>query len=366
MADTYTRVNWKDSPSTETPLSEANLNKMDKGIEDAHNAIEEIKKSVVSDEQMAVAVENYLTANPIEETDPTVPEWAKQPEKPSYSTSELTNDSGFLTEHQDLSGYAKKNELPTKASDIGAEASGTAVSKVSEHNVATDAHGDIRLLITNLTQMVTSLLDCDDEDLNQTSEIVAYIKSNKTLIEAITTSKVGVSDIIDNLTTSVTNKPLSAKQGVVLKGLIDTLQTELNKIIIPTTLPNPNALTIKKGDATVTYDGSGTVTIEIPTGDGGSIKERIEKASTDTAVTLEPNKLYVFPEMTELDVTLAEITDTSKANEFHFIFQSGTAATTFSIPDTIKVPGSFSIEANKIYEISILENCLCAQSWAVS
>lgn len=61
------------------------------------------------------------------------------------------------------------------------------------------------------------------------SEIVAYIKSNKSLIDGITTGKVSVSDIIDNLTTNVSNKPLSAKQGVALKALIDA-------IVVPTKL----------------------------------------------------------------------------------------------------------------------------------
>lgn len=55
------------------------------------------------------------------ETDPTVPSWAKAAQKPSYSyseisgtptipakTSDLTNDSGFLTSHQDISGLQTK------------------------------------------------------------------------------------------------------------------------------------------------------------------------------------------------------------------------------------------------------------------
>ena len=33
-------------------------------------------------------------------------DWAKAATKPSYSTSELTNDSGFLTQHQSLDNYA--------------------------------------------------------------------------------------------------------------------------------------------------------------------------------------------------------------------------------------------------------------------
>jgi hypothetical protein len=66
------------------------------------------------------------------ETDPTVPSWAKAETKPSYSasevgaytkaevdgkiptkTSQLTNDSGFLTSHQSLDGYVKNTEKVT-------------------------------------------------------------------------------------------------------------------------------------------------------------------------------------------------------------------------------------------------------------
>ena len=66
------------------------------------------------------------------ETDPTVPEWAKAETKPSYTasevgaytktevdgkiptkTSQLANDSGFLTAHQPLDGYVKNTERVT-------------------------------------------------------------------------------------------------------------------------------------------------------------------------------------------------------------------------------------------------------------
>lgn len=35
----YTRVNWKDYPETDTPITADNLNKMDKGISDINDAI---------------------------------------------------------------------------------------------------------------------------------------------------------------------------------------------------------------------------------------------------------------------------------------------------------------------------------------
>lgn len=284
----------------------------------------------VSAEEIATAVEEYMAAHPFTETDPTVPDWAKQPEKPTYT-----------------------------ASEVGADTAGTAESKVSEHNISDTAHNDIRLLLQGLAERINALADSDDTTLDQMSEVVAYIKSNKSLIDAITTSKINVSDIIDNLTTNVSNKPLSAAQGVALKALIDG-------ITIPDKLPNPQKLTFA-GAVTAEYDGSGAVTVTIPEGSGGSGGTvRIEKLSTDTAVELEPNKLYIFPEMAELTLTLAEPTDTGIANEYHVVFRSGATATTLTLPNTVKLPSGFSVDANKIYEISILEGCLCAQSWAVT
>ena len=136
--------------------------------------------------------------------------------------------------------FAKPEDIPTVpvksvngktgnvdliAADVGADPAGTADAAVSDHNVDADAHNDIRLLIEGLASRLNALADSDDTTLDQMSEIVAYIKANKTLIDSITTSKVNVSDIINNLTTNVSNKPLSAAQGVILKGLIDSLST---------------------------------------------------------------------------------------------------------------------------------------------
>lgn len=254
---------------------------------------------------------NYLTS----ESDPTVPQWAKNPTKPTYT-----------------------------ATEVGADASGTAESKVSAHNTSDDAHNDIRLLVQGLTTRLNALADSDDDTLDQMSEIVAYIKSNKSLIDGITTGKVNTSDIIDNLTTNVSNKPLSAAQGVALKALIDG-------IVVPEQLPNPHKLTFT-GAVTAEYDGSTEQTVNIPIA-GSSATPRQEMQNTDTNVTLQPNKLYVFPEMASLTVTLAEPDNSNVANEYHFFFTSGATATTLTLNDVLS--DAYSIEANMKYEVSILE-----------
>ena len=138
-----------------------------------------------------------------------------------------------------------------------------------------------------------------------------------------------------------------------------------NPISIPKKLPNPHKLTFA-GAVTAEYDGSGAVTVTIPEASGGSSGTvRVEKSSTDTTVELEPNKLYIFPEMASLTYTLAEPADASVANEYHFVFKSGSTATELVHPSTVNV-GNFSIDANKAYEVSILEGLLTSRSWSVN
>lgn len=55
----YQKTNWKNTPSTETPINAENLNKMEDGIYEAHQSFDNI------------------------------PEWAKQPEKPTYTAEEV-------------------------------------------------------------------------------------------------------------------------------------------------------------------------------------------------------------------------------------------------------------------------------------
>ena len=181
----------------------------------------------------------YLT----EETDPTVPEWAKQATKPKYTASEV----GALP---------SSTEIPSKTSDL-----------------------------TNDSGFVTS--------------------------------------------TNVHNVPSGGTTGQVLS---------------------------KKTDSD--YD------VEWKNIESGSSIPRQKMQSSDTTVTLEPNKLYVFPEMASLTVTLGTPSDTNVANEYHFFFTSGATATTLTLNDVLS--DAYSIEANMKYEVSILEGVAYIKGVAVS
>ena len=238
------------------------------------------------------AVEDYLEQNPVEapvdsvngktgavqltaadvgaiayETDPTVPAWAKQPQKPTYT-----------------------------AGEVGADASGTAEAKVSAHNTGANSHSDIRLLIQGLTDRLNALADSDDTTLDQLSEVVAYIKSNRDLISSITTSKVSVADIVNNLTTNVTNKPLSAAQGVVIKTLIDALS---NDKLDAAELTNAVNTALAQAKASGEFDGADGKSAYQYAKDGGYTGTEAEFAEklaqeqlTGTTNDLTPTQVY--------------------------------------------------------------------------
>jgi hypothetical protein len=139
----------------------------------------------------------------------------------------IKTETQVLTDPQKVQARANIGALgedytpPTQtAEQVGADPKGTAANVVSAHNSDNAAHPYIQGLITELTNRLNALANSDDTTLDQLSEIVDFIKNNKTLIESVTTNKVDVSAIVDNLTTADAKKVLSANQGVELKKLI--------------------------------------------------------------------------------------------------------------------------------------------------
>lgn len=103
-------------------------------------------------------------------------------------------------------------------------------------------------------------------------------------------------------------------------------------------------------------------------GTGGGTVPRVPITAASSAIPpLSPNTLYVFTgDATALNIQLAAPSDSNIANEYHFIFNSGATPTTLTLPSTINQPDGFTVEANHVYEVSILEGNMTAQGWAVS
>lgn len=83
----------------------------------------------------------------------------------------------------------------------------------------------------------------------------------------------------------------------------------------------------------------------------------VDHGTSDTTFTLTPNVLHKWGTVTKLTLTLGGGT-TGVANYYMFQFTSGSTATTLSVPATVKWSGGeLNIEANKTYQVSILDNC---------
>lgn len=80
---------------------------------DVYDQLMELIKGLggVNPDDIAKAVADYLAAHPIEETDPTVPEWAKNKTKPIYSAAEV----GAIS-HDDLQAATNEALAQAKAS----------------------------------------------------------------------------------------------------------------------------------------------------------------------------------------------------------------------------------------------------------
>ena len=104
---------------------------------------------------------------------------------------------------------------------VSTEQAAAIESAVNAHNSSNTSHTDLRNSVESLIERLNALADSDDVTLDQLSEIVAYIKNNKDLIDEVTTGKVSVKDIINALDSEDSTKPLSANQGKVLDEKIE-------------------------------------------------------------------------------------------------------------------------------------------------
>ena len=87
----------------------------------------------------------------------------------------------------------------------------------------------------------------------------------------------------------------------------------------------------------------------------------------ESSAKINANTKYDFCEATELTITFAKA-DTTKLNEYMFSFTSGATPTVLTLPDTVKWANELTIEANKRYEVSIVDNIglWCAVDYEVS
>ena len=129
--------------------------------------------------------------------------------------------------------------------------------------------------------------------------------------------------------------------------LRETLKGTENIPIVDTDLP--------KGRTTSDLSGYAKKT-ELPDISNKADKVTVvDHGTNDTTFALTPNVLHVWGEVAALNLTLAAETS-GVVNEYMAQFTSGTTATVLNLPDTVTYIGESTIEADKTYQVSIINN----------
>lgn len=189
-----------------------------------------------------------------EETDPTVPSWAKQANKPTYTA-------------QEVGALPSSTPIPSALSDL---------SDDTTHRVVTDTE------------------------------------------KATWNGKSDFSGSYNDLT----NKPT-----------IPTVPTNVSAFTNDAGYLTPSGIVNKANKTTIVNYGT-----------------------SSTTTTLSENIYYIWGEVASLTLTLGTPADASKLSEYMFEFQSGATPTTLSLPSSVKWVDTPTIEANKTYQVSIVDN----------
>ena len=103
------------------------------------------------------------------------------------------------------------------------------------------------------------------------------------------------------------------------------------------------------GVITKTEDEDGIINLDFGLPLASGEVQVVNVSGSNPSITAEYNKRYVCGEVSTLTITPASQGCTD------VLFTSGTTPTVLSLPQTVKMPSWFSVEASKTYEINILD-----------
>lgn len=100
--------------------------------------------------------------------------------------------------------------------------------------------------------------------------------------------------------------------------------------------------------------------------DGFVPMQKLDAVAGDTN-TLQPNVFYNFGEVAALNIDFAD-GEADRLNEYSFTFTSGAEATVLTLPSSVKWVNELTVESNKRYEISVVDNVAlwCAVDYEVT
>lgn len=90
----------------------------------------------------------------------------------------------------------------------------------------------------------------------------------------------------------------------------------------------------------------------------------VKAAPPSGSYALSPGVLYDFTQADATALTFTfEAPESGKAAAYHVMFKCGSTAATVTLPEGVKTPDGYVIEAGRVYELSILQNMLAYMSW---
>lgn len=264
-------------------------------------------------------------------------------------TSELTNDSGFITSADNVASASKLqtmryiNGSPFDGSGnvvsyaVCTTASATTAKTVSISRFSLATGSQVRVKFSNANTASAPTLNVGSTGAKRMSykgNLITNANFSFDVNKIYTFTYDGTNWVIEGDWDS------AKKQDTLVSG------TNIKTI-------NGQSL-LGSGDITVQGGGSSE--------GGSSAYPEVYHGTSYTRFGLKPNTFYIWDEVASLDLSLRAETS-GVANEYLFQFTSGSTPTTLTLPDDIKFSEDLVIEANKIYQISILKGLGSALSW---
>ena len=234
-----------------------------------------------------------------------------------------------------------------------------------------NAEGGIEANDLAISDLKSDLGDLDDLETTNKSSLVEAINE-----VAESGGGGGGSVTVDTELSATSTNPV---QNKVIKGALDAKANSADLAAVATSgsyndlTGKPTIPSISGLQTQAITDAGGYFSTDTVEGAlqqlGGDVEDKQDKTaevtvSTSGAVTqaLEAGKIYHFTStaLTSLTITL---TATTELPQYHFDFISPATAATLSLPSTVNLPSALTVEANKRYEIDILNNYGVVQSW---
>lgn len=330
-------------------------------------------------------------------------------------TSDLTNDSGFLTQHQDISGKADSATTLAGYGITDAKIENGTITLGSNTITPLTTHQSLTNYVNlNGTQTITgektfsgdkrikfkqaaaanklgfTLYNNSSKEVGNFEWQPSGINSKPTIAlgqwrESTATAQGYVGFKMNDMPGSayyalVTPFPADAKTPLGLSGTVKVLYFPLqfkngsNTVLTAST--GVVDLSTLLGDyltqASFNTSNPDLAAIEGLTGTEGVLVKTaantwalsstvgvtpiVDHGTSDTTFELTPNIYHKWGSVSSLTLTLSTPVDNTKLNEYMFSFTSGATPTTLSLPVSVQWAVELDVEANKTYQVSIIDN----------